>query len=52
MNITLSKQGRVSVVNLNGNFDIASSKPFDEEMTALIDAGRCRMSPVPACECS
>lgn len=39
MNITLSKQGRVSVVNLNGNFDIASSKPFDEELSALIDAG-------------
>jgi anti-anti-sigma factor len=43
MDITVSKEGPVSVVNLNGNFDIASSAPFDEQLTALMDAGEERI---------
>ena len=39
MDITVDKEGRASIVNMNGNFDIASSAPFDEQLTALLDAG-------------
>ena len=31
MDITVDKEGRASIVNMNGNFDIASSAPFDEQ---------------------
>lgn len=43
MDITVSKEGRASIVNMNGNFDIASSAPFDEQLTALVDAGETRV---------
>ena len=39
MDITVDKEGRASIVNMNGNFDIVSSAPFDEQLTALLDAG-------------
>lgn len=39
MEITISKEGRASIVNMSGNFDIASSAPFDEQITTLVDSG-------------
>jgi anti-sigma B factor antagonist len=43
MDITVSKDGRASTVNMSGNFDIASSVPFDEQLTTLMDAGETRI---------
>lgn len=43
MDITVSKDGRASIVNMSGNFDIASSVPFDEQLTTLMDAGETRI---------
>lgn len=43
MDITVSKDGRASIVNMSGNFDIASSAPFDEQLTTLMDAGETRI---------
>ena len=43
MDITVDKEGRASIVNMNGNFDIASSAPFDEQLTVLLDAGETRI---------
>lgn len=43
MDITIDKEGQASIVDMNGNFDIASSVPFDEQLTALIDAGEKRI---------
>lgn len=39
MDIQVSDGDGISIIALTGNFDIASAKPFDEELTALADAG-------------
>lgn len=43
MDITVKKEGRISVINMSGNFDINSSAEFDNQLMALIDAGETRM---------
>jgi anti-anti-sigma factor len=43
MEITIEKEGQASIVNMSGNFDIASSAPFDEQLTTLMDAGATRI---------
>ena len=43
MDITVTKKGRAIIVNMNGNFDIASSTLFKEQLTALMDAGETRI---------
>jgi anti-sigma B factor antagonist len=43
LDITVTKERRASIVNMNGNFDIASSALFDEQLTALMDAGETRI---------
>jgi anti-anti-sigma factor len=43
MEISVEKNNDVSVVNLEGSFDIASSEPFDEELTALMNGGERRI---------
>ena len=43
MDITVTKKGRAIIVKMNGNFDIASSAPFNEQLTALMDAGETRI---------
>ena len=43
MEITVTKEGRAIIVKMNGNFDIASSAPFYEQLTALMDAGETRI---------
>jgi anti-anti-sigma factor len=43
MDITVKKEGIINVIDLNGNFDIASSTEFDNQLMALIDAGETRI---------
>lgn len=39
MDITVTNQGNVNLVDLNGNFDIAASQQFDDQLTSLINDG-------------
>ena len=43
MDITVTKKGRAIIVNMNGNFVIASSAPFYEQLAELMDAGETRI---------
>ena len=43
MDITVTEKGRAIIVNMNGNFDIASSAPFYEQLAELMDAGETRI---------
>jgi anti-sigma B factor antagonist len=41
--ITVDKEGRASIINMRGNFDMASSEPFDKQITTLIASGETRI---------